>query len=158
MILLAMVFSLILGQTPEQTKSATEDLKKLQGSWRLVGGSEPDVKISADDAKKEGELYNFKDDTLVVRSKGKVVLEGTISVKPGKDFGEMDFKHTGGQYEGKTCHAIYVLDGDDLKICTVSKLRSDEPEDRPTVFSTEKSNKEGEKHGKLLLLLKREKK
>jgi uncharacterized protein (TIGR03067 family) len=158
MFLAACVFILASVQSSSQTKDATDELKKLQGTWRLVGGEEVGRKMTAEEAENEKELWTFTDELMVATRDGKIAGKATVRIMLGKDFGEIDFNHKGGQYDGKTCHAIYLLDGNDLKICTASKLRSDEPEDRPTVFSTGKSDKEGEKPGKLLLLLKREKK
>jgi uncharacterized protein (TIGR03067 family) len=136
---------------------AAKELMKLKGSWKLIGGEEVGRPITPEDAQKEVEVFTFTGDKLVIRRNGKLLLELAVRPTPGKSFGAIDFKHTSGQYDGKTCHAIYALDGDELKICTASKMRSDEPADRPTVFSTKKSEKPGEKVGTLLFVLKREK-
>lgn len=143
----------------EDTNRAAEQeaLKKFQGSWRLTGGEEVGTKISPDDAKKENLVFTFQGDSLIVKLKGKVLAEFVLTANPGKQKGTLDLKHKAGKYEGNTCHAIFTLDGDVMKICTASKLRSDKAEDWPTVFSTEKSDKPSEKPGLLLFILHREK-
>lgn len=149
---IVLCLSLSLGQA-----APADDLKKVQGSWRLVGGEEAGDPISAEEVKKENEIFTFEGDALTITRNGRTKRELIVTVKPGKAFGEIDLKHKGGQYDGKVCHAIYAFEGDVLKICTASKLRADEPGDRPNVFSTKKSDEASQRAGKLLFILKREK-
>lgn len=149
---------LTYGQAPDQQPEFSKTLKQLEGTWRLVGGEEAGRSTTAEEAKKEQEVFTFKDDSLVIRHKGRVRGEWVVRVKPGKEKGEIDFKHKGGRYDSKTCHAIYLLEGDTLKICTASKMRADMVDERPTVFSTKKKEDGSEKVGTLLFILKRDKK
>lgn len=130
---------------------------QLQGTWRLIGGKEVGEVITAEDAEKQPLVFAFKETSLTIRSRDPDE-EFVVDIKPGKGKGEINLKHKNGRYEGKTCHAIYVVDGDMLKICTASKLRADEAADRPTVFSTDKKEAGSEKVGTLLFILKRDKK
>jgi uncharacterized protein (TIGR03067 family) len=153
----AIVFLLFSVSAADVPAEAAKDLAKLQGIWKDVGGEEAGLVQTAEDAKKEQIAFSFKRGTLVVTRKDETLAEFEITVRPGKDWGEIDLKHKGGKYDGKTCHGIYVLDGEKLKIRTASKMRSDEATDRPNVFSTKKSSKPSDKPGLLLFLLEREK-
>jgi uncharacterized protein (TIGR03067 family) len=90
-----------------------------------------------EDAKKEEEQFIFKGDILTVRKHGKVLIEFKVSVDPSKNPKEMDLHFTGGANAGKTCLAIYSLDGDQLMICTETKLRPSRGGPRPNVFTTQ---------------------
>lgn len=150
---------LAAGQLPSQQPDVSKPLSQLQGKWNVIGGEEVGHAITEKEVKKEPFVFTFKGDMLIIHRKGKVFGEFSVRVKPGKGKSEIDFKHKGGQYDGKTCHAIYLLKDDELKICTASKLREDEAKDRPTVFSSKKTTDEGAgRIGKLLFILKRDKK
>jgi uncharacterized protein (TIGR03067 family) len=136
---------------------AVKELMALQGAWKCIGGEEVGSVLSEEDAKKEDEQFVFAENTLTVKRRGKVIGEFSVSLKPGKDKGEIDLKHKSGKYEGKICHGIYHLEGLTLKICTASKMRSDEAKDRPTVFSTRKSDEAAAKAGTLLFILRQQK-
>jgi uncharacterized protein (TIGR03067 family) len=140
-----------------QPEKGPMEAQQLQGTWRLSGGEEVGRQFTAEEVMKEVEVFTFKGGIVTIHRHGKLIGECMFKVKPGKDFGEIDFKHESGQHQGKTCHAIYSLKGDVLKICTASKMRADKPEERPNVFSTKKPDKPSERAGKLLFILKREK-
>ncbi len=152
------LFLLASGHLSDQQPDPSKALLQLPGTWNLIGGEEAGRPATAEDAKKEQAVFTFQKDTLVIRRKGKVTGEFAVSVKPGKEKGEIDLRHKGGRYDGKTCHAIYLLKGDELTICLASKLRADDAKDRPTVFSTKKQEGGSEKGGILLFILKRDKK
>ena len=151
------LFLLLCVPSSGQPTESAKELKKLQGMWKVVEGEEVGTLVTAEEAKRGQEVFTFKGDTLNITRAGEPLGEFIVTVKPGKEAGEIDFKHKGGKYDGKVCHAIYALDGAVLKICTASKLRADKPEERPNVFSTKKSDKPSERPGKLLFVLKREK-
>lgn len=135
----------------------SKGLERLRGTWEWIRGEEVGHKITPEDAKNEGVRFVFRGDSLVIREKSKIVDDLTVTLDPGGRKGSIDFKHNSGKYKGKTCHAIYSLDGDQLRICTASKLRADSPEERPTIFSTaKKQEKESDRPGKLLFILRRE--
>jgi uncharacterized protein (TIGR03067 family) len=149
--------ALVYAPAAEEAKPPKE-LKEIQGRWRLIDGEEVGRKFGAEEAKKEPLVFHFQGDSLIVRKKLKVIEEATIVVHPGGHKGAIDFKHQSGKYKDKTCHAIYSLDGGKLTICTASKMRADKPEDRPTVFSTDKKQeKPSHRPGTLLFILEREK-
>jgi uncharacterized protein (TIGR03067 family) len=155
----ALLGTMVLGFAPApKDADLPRPLRELQGTWRLIGGEEVGSKFGAEEAKKEEEVFVIRRDSLVIRDKGKIVVEATVTVDPDGRKGAINFKHKSGKYKDKTCHAIYTLEDDKLKICTASKMRADEPKDRPTVFSTEKQQeKVGDRPGKLLFILEREK-
>jgi uncharacterized protein (TIGR03067 family) len=150
------LIAIACAQIPGEQPDAAKALMQLQGTWKFIGGEEAGGEISAEEARKDEEFFTFKGELLVIRHRGKVRHELAVSVKPGKGKGEIDFKHKGGNYDGKTCHAIYIVEGDVLKICTASKMRDDASADRPTVFSTKEKERGSGKIGTLLFILKRE--
>jgi uncharacterized protein (TIGR03067 family) len=140
------------GQT--ETK---KELAKFEGIWEGVGGEEVGHVLTREAAKDEDEQFIFKGDRLTVRKDGKVQDEFKISVDPSKNPKEMDLHFIEGKYEGKKCLAIYTFEGDQLKICTETKLRPSRGGLRPNVFSTQKNQDESKHPGLLLFVLERRK-
>src|SRR5262245_16515180 len=130
------VITLLCDQVADPAAEAKKELAALQGIWRMIGIEDVGNALSPEDAYREEEFWTFQGDSLTIRSGGKVVCEFTVILNPGGQKGAIDLKHKAGQYQGKTCHGIYSLERDTLKVCTFSKLRADEPEERPNVFST----------------------
>jgi uncharacterized protein (TIGR03067 family) len=156
--MIALLWTIALGFAPVPKDALPRPLRELQGTWRCIGGEEVGHKFSEEEAKKEEEVFVIRGDSLVIRHKTKVRLEAMVTVDPGGHKGAINFKHKSGKYKDKTCHPIYTLEGGKLKICTASKMRADEPEDRPTVFSTDKKQEnESDRPGKLLFILERDK-
>ena len=154
------VFNIVVILIPlqfDQLPELPKEFVKFQGTWRFIGGEECGIVLTAQDAKKEDVTFIIKGTSLVIRHHGESIGDFTFTVKVGKGRGEINRKHNSGRHKGEVCYGIYVFEGDMLKICTASKLRTDEVADRPNVFSTKKSDEPGEKTGKLLFVLKREK-
>jgi uncharacterized protein (TIGR03067 family) len=138
-------------------ESAKKELAKLEGTWRLVGAEEVGHVIGREDAKKEQEELIFKGDTLTQRNRGNVIQDFKVSIDPSKNPKEMTLRFSKGSYEGKMCLAIYALEGDQLKICTETKLRPSRGGPRPNVFSTQKTQEPSKHPGVLLFILERQK-
>ena len=98
--------------TGREEDDAKKDLKKMQGSWRVVSWQMADEKKAADEVKKM--KVTVKGNTLIYetgeeRKKGEG--EGTIKLDPKTkafDWNRTDL--------GATMLAIYELKGDNLKI------------------------------------------
>lgn len=94
---------------------AKADLKRLQGTWQVVSAISKGEKVPAEDIF-ELELV-IEGDKINVREKGKVQERMTFKIDPAKKPPAIDFTHTDGPKKDKVDHAIYQLDGDNLKIC-----------------------------------------
>ena len=134
-----------------------KELMRLEGTWQGVGGEEVGYVLTPEAAKKEEEEFVFKGDTLTVRKHGKVLVEFKVSINPSKNPKEMDLRFTKGDNEGKMCLAIYSLEGEQLRICTETKLRPSRGGPRPNVFTTQKPQEEPKRPGLLLFILERRK-
>ena len=113
--------------------STTADAKvkdALQGNWAAVSAERSAQ--PADDLK--GHQLTFAGDRFTIRSKGKVVYQGTYTTDPSTKPASIDFKNTAGGMKGKAWLGIYELDGDALKICDNA---DDVAKGRPAAFVTE---------------------
>jgi uncharacterized protein (TIGR03067 family) len=146
-----------LGATEDRESLAKTELAKLEGTWREVGGEEAGYVLTPEAAKKEECEFVFKRNSLALRIHGKVGDEFKFSVDPFKNPKEMDLVFTKGKNIGKKCLAIYSVSGDQLKICTGTKLRPTRGGPRPNVFTTQKTQEESICPGLLLIILERQK-
>jgi uncharacterized protein (TIGR03067 family) len=143
--------------THDAPPDAKKELAKLEGTWREIGGEEVGRVETAEEAKGEEIEFIFKGNVLTIRKHGKVEGELKVSLDPSKDPKELDLEFTEGKGKGKKCLAIYSLEGDRLRICTNTKLRPTDDEQRPNVFGMKKAEKEGQQPGLLLFILERQK-
>jgi uncharacterized protein (TIGR03067 family) len=117
--------------------------KSLQGIWIAVsaernGGAAEDL---------TGHQLTFSNDRFTIRSKGKLLYQGTFRVDPSKKPAAIDFTHTRGEAKGKSWLGIYLLEGDVLKICDNA---DDLAKGRPGALTTEPGS------GRVLVTFKRE--
>jgi len=115
---------------PVSTTADARANDALQGTWAAVSAERSAQ--PADDLK--GHQLTFSGDRFTIRSKGKVVYQGTYTTDPSKKPASIDFKNTAGEMKGKTWLGIYELDGDVLKICDNA---DDVAKERPSAFVTE---------------------
>ncbi len=106
---------------------APKDLKRLEGTWVLVSGENDGKKVSADALKKS--RLTFEGDKHTVKE-GDTIFKGTHKLEPTKTPKAIDITDTEGPFKGKTVLGIYVLDGDEFKICYALPGK-----DRPEKFS-----------------------
>jgi uncharacterized protein (TIGR03067 family) len=109
---------------------AKADLKRLQGTWQVVSATSKGEKVPAEDIA-ELELV-IDGDKISVREKGKVQERMMFKIDPAKRPRAIDFTHTDGPKKDKVDHAIYQLDGDNLKIC----VNEESGGARPTAFAS----------------------
>jgi uncharacterized protein (TIGR03067 family) len=131
--------------TPQD--EAKKELERLQGTWvatRFEAGGQaaPDAFTRTIKLICVGDKYTQQNGDMVVE-------KGTHKLDPTKKPKFMDINVTDGESKGMLQLAIYELDGDTLKIC----CNEHGDKERPKEFSTTK-----ETGGKLLVILKREKK
>jgi uncharacterized protein (TIGR03067 family) len=127
----------------KETASSSDDLKQLQGTWRLAAGEANGETINSDNL--AAVTVTVKDDTYEVAG-GDNSHRGTFSVDPSKSPKEMNVRPADGNDAGKTIRAIYELDGDTFRACY-----GEGDGERPTAFKT------GPDGGSMLVTYKRKK-
>jgi uncharacterized protein (TIGR03067 family) len=101
----------------------------LQGTW--VAESAERSAQAADDLR--GHQLSFAGDRFTIRSKEKVLYQGTYTTDPSAKPATIDFRNTAGEMKGKTWLGIYERNGDALKICDNA---DDVAKGRPGAFVT----------------------
>jgi len=140
-ILLIAVAGLVV---PVDPKNDNEDLKKLEGTWVVVGIEELGKRGTDEEVKKEDMRFTFAGNKVKVRlGKNDKPQEGTFTIDETQKPKHINMKTGDMEIRG-----IYALDGDTLKMCLVKEKKYERPAD----FTT----KRGDGHG--LFILKREKK
>ncbi|QEH35094.1 hypothetical protein OJF2_36390 [Aquisphaera giovannonii] len=91
-----------------------DDAKAMEGTWGFVSGEVGGVKLP-DEVLKTMSLV-LEDGKYTTKSPGPDD-KGTVKIDPGKEPKAMDITGVEGPNKGRTFPAIYVLDGDTLKIC-----------------------------------------
>jgi uncharacterized protein (TIGR03067 family) len=120
-----------------------DDKQRLQGVWTAVsaernGGAAEDL---------TGHQLTVSGDRFTIRSKGKLLYQGTFRVGPSRKPATIDFTHTRGEAKGKAWLGVYRLEGDVLKICDNA---DDLAQGRPAAFATEPGS------GRVLVTFRRE--
>jgi uncharacterized protein (TIGR03067 family) len=121
------------------------DAKKkagLRGTWTAVSAERNGA--PADDIK--GHRLALTGDRFTIRSKGKLLYQGTFRIGPSKSPATIDFTNTIGEAKGKIWLGIYLLEGDSLKICDNA---DDVSRGRPAAFATEPGS------GRVLVIFRR---
>ncbi|HEX6774404.1 MAG TPA: TIGR03067 domain-containing protein [Methylomirabilota bacterium] len=84
---------------------------------------------AADDLR--GHQLTFAGHRFTIRSKGKVIYQGTYIIDPCAKPATIDFRNTAGEMKGKTWLGIYEMEGDVLRICDNA---DDVAKGRPAAF------------------------
>jgi uncharacterized protein (TIGR03067 family) len=111
--------------------AAKEELKKFEGTWKLVS-TEHDGEKAPEEAIKTAKAMT-KGGKVMLSVDGKTIMEVDIMVDPTKKPKTIDATVTSGPDKGKKTVGIYEIDGDMLKICFAEK-------ERPTEFSAKKGS------------------
>ena len=98
----------------DEAKSAKDDGKKMQGSWKPVA-AELGGKPFPDEIRKTMKLV-MSDGKYTV-TVGERTDEGTVKLDPGKEPRAMDIVGAKGPNQGKMIPAIYELTDTTLRIC-----------------------------------------
>ena len=108
------------------------DLAKLQGTWTVVSG-ERDGK-TMDKSRIEGRQVVIHGTSFVDENKTKkeTLARGTLTLDETKSPRQVDAKFDFGELTGKSCKAIYEINGDTFRTCT-----GVEGDERPTSFKTQ---------------------
>jgi uncharacterized protein (TIGR03067 family) len=134
---MALVAGLLLAAAPAPKTDAERDAEKLQGAWRLVSWEQEGKQFEVT----EERSWVFDKDTVTLKGGGKVQAKARFKIDTSQKPRAIDLSYTepdSEEYKGRQSLAIYEVDKEALKCCSV---RSGEG-DRPKEFAT----KEGTKH------------
>jgi uncharacterized protein (TIGR03067 family) len=112
-------------------ENVTKELKRLEGTWEMVSSVVDGKTVTPPEAER-GKVVFQADGSFTAEVGGKVVRAGTMVVDPDKTPKAVDIIIKAGTLKGKATHAIYALEGDELRMALPGPGRP-----RPTAFSTE---------------------
>jgi uncharacterized protein (TIGR03067 family) len=135
-------FCLVAGPAPAQPPTEKEELQRLQGNWKLVGGNIAGKSLSEAEAASKGMTFTIKGDHLIALVNGQPTLTRTMKLLTHKSPKEIDTVSVGKATKGR---GIYALDGDSLKICLREDING-----RPVKFAVPDGTDD------MLLILKRD--
>jgi len=113
--------------------AAKKELDKLQGKWYSLSTQEDGVTSGED----KEDLHLIEGKKVTATKNGKEISQAEIKIEPGKPFGKVTIRMTGGGNKGKTWVGIYKVDGDILTWCGCWEGENDQP----TEFKTKKGDK-----------------
>ena|SRR5579862_2378446 len=128
-----------------QPPTEKEDLERLQGNWKCIGGNITGKNFGETEAATMGMTFAFKGDRLQTFVKGQPTLTRSIKLTPHKSPREIDTVNLDPAKPTKG-RGIYALDGDMLQICLREDLNG-----RPGRFAVAEGTND------LLLILRKEK-
>jgi uncharacterized protein (TIGR03067 family) len=111
--------------------AVTEEMKKLQGTWKQIGYERDGVTEPLDEQGWEPRVTFTGDAFVVTLADGSIPIKGTYKLDPTQQPKFVDWTDSIGEDAGKTLLAIYTLDGDRLVFCAAYP-----GQDRPTEFRT----------------------
>jgi len=147
-----LVALLVAADTPDE--AVKKEKEKFKGVW-VVQSFEAGGK-SLDQLK--GMTYEFDGDKLVLKHpKQKEAVVGSYKLDPTKDPKELDLITPRADGAKSTTRSIYILDGDELKICCGANIVTTDSKGKMTEKTGERPKKMDDKSGGFIIL-KREKK
>jgi uncharacterized protein (TIGR03067 family) len=144
MMLLAAGLVIATGAARAKDDTAKE-IKKLQGTWKVVAVEVDGNELSDEDRKQAPTRLIVKGTKYTL--KGTQDSKGSFQVGANKKFKTITSKPTDGPYKGKTIKGIYKLDGDTMTVCYDITGKT-----CPDAFTTK------EKEGYVIIKYKRKKK
>jgi uncharacterized protein (TIGR03067 family) len=133
----AIVFvAVILGAGGAGDDAGKKELKKLEGTWKVVRMEVAGVKMPQ--AAYEHVTIAIDGDKLSFRDKGKVYEEIECVLDPAKKPREIDLHYVAGLKKGVLELGIYEIDGDVLKICQL--LKTGKKQTRPGSLDSPKDS------------------
>jgi uncharacterized protein (TIGR03067 family) len=127
-VLAVLAVGLLVAADRTKAGDATDELKRLAGTWTLVSEVADGEERDADYLKKIKWIIN-EDGTWKVLEDGEVKYRGKLTVDPAKKPKTIDSTLAGDQ-EGTVVRSIYELKGDSLKHCFAVDR------DRPKAFES----------------------
>jgi uncharacterized protein (TIGR03067 family) len=106
---------LLLAQGDAQDDPIKQDIKRLEGYWKVVSLVDAGKRVPAEEAKQltllfAGNEYMVKKEDMVLR-KGKYTIDPTVKPKA------IDISPGQGDNKGKTMRGIYSFDNGSIRIC-----------------------------------------
>jgi uncharacterized protein (TIGR03067 family) len=117
----------VMRRVEPAAEAPTVDQGKLQGTWQVVS-QEADGEQGPDEIARRLR-YVFQGDRLLIEPAEPGIGAMSYQLDPTKEPRAIDLTFAEGPQDGKSLFGIYLLAGDDLKICLGQK--------RPTTFATE---------------------
>ena len=124
-------------------QSGSDDLRKLQGVWRIVGVEANGSAVPSEDL--PNIVVTIKDRSYSVAYEDRTD-RGSFTIDPSRKPGQMDVRPESGPDAGESLPAIYESTADGFRMCYGRPGRQ-----RPSSFST------GQEAGQLLVTYKRQK-
>jgi uncharacterized protein (TIGR03067 family) len=118
-------------QTTSLSDAITEELKRLQGTWKQIAYERDGVTEPLDERGWDPRVTFTGDVFVVTLADGSIPIKGTFRLDPTREPKTIDWMDTIGEDAGKTLLAIYSLEGDQLVFCAAYPGL-----ERPTEFRT----------------------
>lgn len=127
---LLVVISGLLIAADAKDDAVKKEKARLKGTWDIVSVEQEGRKVARPEGTKMKMV--FQDDKFVMQSimgDKKESKEATYTIDPTQKPVTIDIVPGEGPDKGKTVAGIYVIDKDELKICTVFKPGQDRPKE-----------------------------
>lgn len=118
----------------EKPNVAEDDIKRIEGTWKIEEVLVNGIKIEFDEVKKFN-VVNGADGSWSLQMSGEVVSRGTSTYDPTKSPKEFEFSSIDGDGKEQHFHGIYELGENTRKICYTE---TDSP--RPKEFASTPDN------------------
>ena len=119
------------GAGSSHLKEISEEMERLQGTWKQVGYERDGVTEPLDESGWEPRSTFAGDTFIVTLADGSTPIRGTFKLDPTRNPKTVDWTDTFGEDAGKTLLAIYRLEGDLFTFCAAYPGLG-----RPTEFKT----------------------
>ena len=110
---------------------ATEEMKRLQGTWKQIAYERDGVTEPTDEQGWEPHVTFAGDTFTVTLADGSVPIAGTCRLDPTREPKTVDWTDTIGEDAGKTLLAIYKFEGDQFIFCAAYPAGSGRRRSRP---------------------------
>src|SRR5688572_4356135 len=123
----ALLFLFLLLFTAGDPEQIEADKRNLQGTWVVVGAESKGEQAPQKEI--DGMEIIFSGDSIQVREKGKVQERFKFMLDPTKSPRAIDFTFIEGKKKGRTDRGIYLLEGNNLKICIQENKEGPRPKE-----------------------------
>jgi uncharacterized protein (TIGR03067 family) len=125
----ALLFAIVIPAAALRGQDPQQDLDKLQGTWtatavEIDGNAGPKGQVE-----KLTVTVTFKGDKMIMAAFDAPNEGYTVTLDPSQKPKALDMTSLGGKRMGKASLGIYLLDGDELKICVPTEGGKERPSD-----------------------------
>ncbi|MDB5349718.1 MAG: hypothetical protein JWN86_965 [Planctomycetota bacterium] len=107
--------SSVLADDPPAASKASEEIQRLQGTWKFEALRTGDEEVKPEALGKRSLFFGA--DSFLVFDAGRIVQAGTLQVDPSKTPRTLNLVVKQGDHQGETLLGIYSFEGDLLKAC-----------------------------------------